>query len=145
MQTQYPNGLTHRSDPHLDMEGVPAMTEDNQWTWPLAGKASKRADRAPLMRNICYSLSAPLGAEDVPDGGATISEREGIALSLNVSSGGMLLMMGTCPTTPQVMRLSVPTPIDGVVTPTLAEVRWCRRLPFPATQDIYFVGVRFLF
>jgi hypothetical protein len=66
---------------------------------------------------------------------------------VNISSGGMLLLMDQVPTVEQVLKVYVPTPITLTDTPTLAEVRWTRKVPFSRTKesDSYFVGVKFLF
>jgi len=41
----------------------------------------------------------------------------------------------------------VPTPISVAETPTLAEVRWTRKLPFGRNNSAgpYFVGLKFMF
>jgi len=70
----------------------------------------------------------------------------GKALSVNISSGGMLILMEQAPALEQVMKVYVPTPITVAETPTLAEVRWTRRLPFgKANGGAYFVGLKFIF
>jgi hypothetical protein len=78
---------------------------------------------------------------------AEASAYNGKALSLNISSGGMLLVMDQAPSVEQVMKVYVPTPITAAETPTLAEVRWMRRLPFGKTNGngAYFVGLKFVF
>jgi len=75
------------------------------------------------------------------------SIHSGKALSLNISSGGMLVLMDQVPTIEQVMKVYVPTPISMAETPTLAEVRWIRKLPFgkPNGNGAYFVGLKFMF
>ena len=37
------------------------------------------------------------------------------------------------------------TPISVAETPTLAEVRWTRKLPFGKPNGAYFVGLKFMF
>ena len=74
------------------------------------------------------------------------SAHQGKALSVNISSGGMLILMEQAPAIEQVMKVYVPTPISVAETPTLAEVRWTRRLPFGKTNGgAYFVGLKFMF
>jgi c-di-GMP-binding flagellar brake protein YcgR len=75
------------------------------------------------------------------------SIHKGKALSLNISSGGMLILMEQVPAIEQVMKVYVPTPITATETPTLAEVRWVRRLPFGKSNGngAYFVGLKFMF
>ncbi|MGQ0694586.1 MAG: PilZ domain-containing protein [Nitrospiraceae bacterium] len=76
-----------------------------------------------------------------------MSPRSGKALSLNISSGGMLVLMDRDPMIEQVMKVCVPTPITGTETPTLAEVRWTRKLAFekPNGNEAYLVGLKFMF
>ena len=44
----------------------------------------------------------------------------------------------------QVLRVRVPTPVDNVGTPTLVEVRWSRKLPFPMARHLHLAGLKFL-
>jgi hypothetical protein len=55
--------------------------------------------------------------------------------------------MDQVPAIEQVMKVYVPTPISRAETPTLAEVRWTRKLPFGKHNGngAYFVGLRFIF
>jgi hypothetical protein len=71
----------------------------------------------------------------------------GKALSVNISSGGMLVLMEQAPAIEQVMKVHVPTPITVAGTPTLAEVRWTRKLPIGKSNGngVYFVGLKFIF
>ena len=72
---------------------------------------------------------------------------KGKALSVNVSSGGMLVLMDETPAIEQVMKVYVPTPLTAAETPTLAEVRWTRKLPVGRNNGVgpYFVGLKFIF
>jgi hypothetical protein len=76
-----------------------------------------------------------------------VTGHQGKALSVNISSGGMLLLMDQAPAIEQVLKVFVPTPITIAETPTLAEVRWTRRLPFGRNNGTgpYFVGLKFMF
>ncbi len=116
------------------------------WAWPISVKGSTRLDRMPLMRQVPYTLSLDLGQlgpgqEKEEDG--TV-EAGGTALTINVSAGGMLVIMNGAPSTQHVLKVRVPTPITGIETPTLAEVRWSRKLPFPAPHHLYLVGLKFI-
>ncbi|HEX2014469.1 MAG TPA: hypothetical protein VLA68_04505 [Nitrososphaera sp.] len=55
--------------------------------------------------------------------------------------------MEQAPGIEQVLKVYVPTPITLTETPTLAEVRWTRKVPFPRVKEneSYFVGLKFLF
>lgn len=111
-----------------------------EWEWPMTDSQKSHSERASLLRPILYEMTTP--AEN-----AEASTRNGKALSLNISSGGMLLVMDQAPAVEQVMKVYVPTPITAAETPTLAEVRWMKRLPFGKNNGNgpYFVGLKFVF
>jgi len=93
-------------------------------------------DRFPLMRPVHYELSEPVGEK-------TNGGHKGRGLTVNVNSGGMCLLMDHKPELQDVFRVHVPMPILTAQTPTLAEVRWVKALPFHQ-NGTYFVGVKFL-
>ena len=111
-----------------------------EWEWPMTDSQKSHNERAALLRPILYEMTTP-----VEDPGA--STYSGKALSLNISSGGMLVLMDQVPEIEQVMKVYVPTPITAAETPTLAEVRWTRKLPFGRNNGSgpYFVGLKFIF
>jgi len=111
-----------------------------EWEWPMTDSQKSHSERAALLRPILYEMTTPAEAP-------AASAHSGKALSLNISSGGMLVLMDQAPTIEQVMKVYVPTPISAAETPTLAEVRWTRRLPFGKTNGngTYFVGLKFMF
>ena len=111
-----------------------------EWGWPVTDSQKSHSERAALLRPILYEMTTSV--EDPAD-----SPHSGKALSLNISSGGMLILMDHGPVIKQVMKLHVPTPVSTAETPTLAEVCWTRRLPFGATNGnvAYFVGLKFMF
>ena len=115
------------------------MTQ-TEWEWPMTDSQKSHSERAALLRPILYEMTTP-----VEDPAALI--HSGKALSLNISSGGMLVLMDQVPAVEQVMKVYVPTPISMAETPTLAEVRWTRKLPFgkPSGNGAYFVGLKFMF
>lgn len=98
------------------------------------------SERAALLRPIPYEVTAPVE-------GRGFSVGEGKALSLNISSGGMLVLMEQAPEVEQVLKVFVPTPVTVAETPTLAEVRWIRRVPFGKSSGMgpYLVGLKFMF
>ncbi|MDF0643608.1 MAG: PilZ domain-containing protein [Nitrospira sp.] len=112
----------------------------NEWEWAITKDFQKHSERVALLRSIPYEITAPV--ED-PAGGT----RQGKALSLNISSGGMLVLMDQAPAIEQVLKVYVPTPTAAAETPTLAEVRWTRKLPFSRPNGFgpYFVGLKFMF
>jgi hypothetical protein len=111
-----------------------------EWEWPMTDSQKSHSERAALLRPIVYEMTTPVEA-------SAASSHSGKALSLNISSGGMLILMDQVPTIEQVMKVYVPTPVSAAETPTLAEVRWTRRLPFGTTNGnvAYFVGLKFMF
>ena len=115
-------------------------TARHGWEWPILSNHQKHSERVALLRPILYEMTVPVGNQPA-------QSSQGKALSVNISSGGMLLLMDQAPSIEQVLKVYVPTPITLTDTPTLAEVRWTRRMPFSRTKenDSYFVGVKFLF
>lgn len=111
-----------------------------EWEWPMTDSHESHSERAALLRPIPYEMTTPVH-------GPTPSDRVGKALSLNISNGGMLVLMDHAPGVEQVVKVYVPTPISRAETPTLAEVRWTRKLPFGKANanGSYFVGLKFMF
>lgn len=120
------------------MEG--AVVTQTEWEWPMKSSSENHSERAALLRPIPYEMTMPIEA-------LAGSTPIGRALSLNISSGGMLVLMDQAPQVEQVLKVYVPTPITMAETPTLAEVRWTRKLPFGRANgnDAYFVGLKFMF
>jgi hypothetical protein len=58
----------------------------------------------------------------------------------------MLVLMDQPPAIEQVMKIHVPTPIHMADIPTLAEVRWAKKIPFGKSngQGAFFVGLKFI-
>lgn len=121
----------------LTEEGDVTQTE---WEWPMRDSHESHRERAALLRPIQYEMSSPIEGQIEETG-------VGKALSLNISSGGMLVLMDKAPQIEQVLKVFVPTPITIADTPTLAEVRWTRKLPFGKMNGNgpYFVGLKFMF
>lgn len=120
-----------------------AMTskeEATQWEWSLTDSQKSHNERVALLRPIVYERTTSLESP-------TASTHAGKALSLNMSSGGMLVLMEQMPDLNQVLKVYMPTPLTVAETPTLTEVRWIRRVPLAqgAENGPYFVGLKFLF
>ena len=111
-----------------------------EWEWPIRDSQENHRERVALLRPISYELTKPVD-------GPVILACEGKALSLNISSGGMLVLMEQAPDVNQALKVSVPTPVTVAETPTLAEVRWARRVPFGKGpgDGPYLVGLKFMF
>jgi len=114
----------------------------NDRDWPITASNQKHNERVALLRQIPYEVTAPIEPEPV-----VVRHGLGRALSVNISSGGMLLLMEQAPAVEQVLKVHVPTPSSLAETPTLAEVRWTRKIPFgrPNGNGLYFVGLKFMF
>ncbi|MBK9308743.1 MAG: PilZ domain-containing protein [Nitrospira sp.] len=111
------------------------------WEWAIGDSHKNHNERVALLRPIPYEM---ISSEQ---GGNSCRAKGGRALSLNISSGGMLILMDQTPAIEQVLKIHVPTPVAIAETPTLAEVRWIRRLPFGKSNGnvMHFVGLRFMF
>lgn len=96
-----------------------------------------RGERVPVTGSCSYEMNEPL-AED-----STVIH-QGEALLMNISSGGMLLLMEHAPEVEQVLEVRLPTSIKVATTPTLVEARWRREIPIGSFGRRYLVGVRFL-
>jgi hypothetical protein len=110
------------------------------WEWPITDSQKSHNERAALLRPILYEMTTSVEAQST-------STHSGKALSLNISSGGMLVLMEQVPDVNQVLKVYVPTPLIVIETPTLAEVRWARRVPFCQGTNTgpYLVGLKFMF
>ena len=108
-----------------------------EWEWPMTDSQKSHSERAALLRPIPYEMTPPLE-------GSVASAQSGKALSLNISSGGMLVLMEQAPDVNQVLKVYVPTPVAVAETPTLAEVRWTRQVPFwnGTVAGPYLVGLK---
>lgn len=111
-----------------------------EWDWPMADCQESHDERVALLRPIPYEITVP--AQET-----VVSARQGKALSVNVSSGGMLLLMDQAPAVDQVLKVYVPISTSVAEIPTLAEVRWTRKLPFGKASEVgpFFVGLKFMF
>jgi hypothetical protein len=114
------------------------------WEWPIAASRQQHAERVALMRAIPYDVLHSMSTSPEQESPEEFVAHQGKGLSLNLSSGGMLLLMDHLPKVNQAMRVHVPTPVNKAKTPTLAEVRWTRKLPVETFPGMYFVGLKFV-
>jgi hypothetical protein len=110
-----------------------------EWDWAVTPTDDKHTDRFPMMREIEYEMIRE-GSDLFKD---NFVFRQGKALTIDISSGGMLLLMDQAPIVTEVLKVYVPTPINQARTPTLAEVAWTRPVPL-APDKLQFVGVKFV-
>jgi len=89
------------------------------------------------MRPVGCELSAALSEAE------TGRSLRGTALSINVSRGGMCLLVDWVPDIQDVLRVHIPLPTTLAKMPTLAEVCWKRPVPL-SSNGLYFVGLRFV-
>lgn len=117
------------------------------WPWTVGAPQERLNDRYPLMRRIHYSFSVVrenTQVDSIEKSIPTVEEKEGSALSLNLHSKGMLMIMDEKVEVSQVLKIGVPTPFTDIHTPTLAEIRWIKNTPFPHQSPTRFVGIKFL-
>jgi len=109
----------------------------NNWMpWNHFLESVSNKDRIPLMRVVRYERRASPSPE-------TMDQQEGIGLTVNVSSGGLCVLLEFAPEVGEILRLHMPMPVTEAHTPTLADVRWVQRLPFDGNQ-LAVVGLKFL-
>ena len=97
----------------------------------------RRSERVPLLRSCPYALSESL------DQGSMAIHR-GQAFCINISRGGMFLVMDQAPPLRQVFKVDAPQPDTQVYSPRTVEVRWTRQIPVDASEHMHLVGVQFM-
>lgn len=110
------------------------------WDWPTMPNQQKHTERVTMIRPVEYESTGPIDSDLFED---RFTSRTGKALTLNISSGGMLVVMDHAPDLLQLLKVHVPIPIHMTHIPTLVEVAWTR--PFPmGPHDLHFVGLKFV-
>ena len=94
--------------------------------------------RVPLIRHCPYEISK------FPVEGS-VELRKGLTLSLNISTGGMLLLMPWVPKEKQVLDVQAPSLTSEETRSGVVEVCWTREVPVGTDPGTYLVGVKFLF
>lgn len=112
------------------------------WLWVIKQHREEHSDRMPFMHTIAYGMIRA-GLWRAYEGG---NGTAGYALSLNIGPQGLLVLMDREPVIDQMMRISVPSPIREISIPTMANVRWIRRVPLICGKihPLFFVGLRFM-
>ena len=64
-------------------------------------------------------------------------------LTVNVSSGGLCLLVDWSPKAGEILRVHLPLSTVRATTPTVADVRWVRPLPFEGS-GLSMVGLKFI-
>ena len=70
---------------------------------------------------------------------------EGRALTINMSLGGLLLLLPQPVSDRQVFEINSPSAMDETRKTKLVEVRWTRPLPVTVHSTMHLAGVRLLF
>ena len=104
---------------------------------PIIANSQSHSDRIIFMRSISFEI--PSWPEN-----ERYEAQQGRALSLNVSSGGILLLIDIALDVQQILKIFVPSVLDLAQTPTLGEVRWTRPVPFHMTDRLFFAGLKFV-
>ena len=118
------------------------MASYDDWEWSVVPNPEKHSERVTMIRPIQYEMTSPIDPELFEEQLQFMSRR-GKALAINVSSGGMLLLMDHAPDLMQVLKVHVPMTIHLTQIPTLAEVAWTRPVPM-GPNDLHFVGLKFV-
>ena len=92
----------------------------------------------PSMQACPYELTNPEGSDKVK-----LSRGQGY--SINVSGGGMLLLLPQKVGKRQVFEVQVPSKAKKKERTKLVEVCWTQSIPVSARVKMYLVGTRFLF
>jgi hypothetical protein len=110
------------------------------WEWPIVPNQQKHSERITMIRPVQYEITSPTDPELFEE---QFTSHRGKALAINVSSGGMLLLMDHAPDVMQVLKVNVPMTVHLTQIPTLAEVAWTRPVPM-GPNDLHFVGLKFV-
>lgn len=94
--------------------------------------------RVPLIRPCPYDSSKFPGE-------GSMELCQGLTLSLNISAGGMLLLMPWAPMERQVFDVQAPSLTSEEIRTEIVEVCWTHEVPVGNDPSAYLVGVKFLF
>jgi c-di-GMP-binding flagellar brake protein YcgR len=98
----------------------------------------RRSERFPTILSCPYELTRVSGSD-------TVELSEGVTLALNISAGGMLLLMPQPLGERKVFEVHVHSPAKSEKTTKLVEVCWTREYSFGAGTKVHLVGVKSLF
>lgn len=96
------------------------------------------SDRVPSMRACPYELTKPTGSD-------AVKLSKGYGYSINMSVGGMLLLLPQKVGKRQVFEIQVPSEAKKKERTKLVEVCWTHSIPVSARVNMYLVGIRFVF
>jgi hemin uptake protein HemP len=108
------------------------------WKRLVISENQRQSERINLSRLVPYNVIAS-------DNQDVLIDHHGMAMLMNITSQGLLLIMEEAPETEKVMNVQMPTPADPITVPTLAEVRWVEKVQLEEGEDSYLVGLKFIF
>jgi hypothetical protein len=103
-----------------------------------APQERRDSHRIPVVRSCSYQFS-----RFPRDNSVELSE--GVTLCINMSAGGMLLLLRSVLSEGQVFEVNAPSIRTEESKTKLVETRWTRPLPVEMGVGFHLVGVRFLF
>lgn len=95
-------------------------------------------DRAPSMWACPYELTKL-------ESNAAVKSSQGCGYSINMSPGGMLILLPQKVGKRQVFEVQLPAGTKKKDRTKLVEVRWTQPIPVSARTNMYLVGTKFLF
>jgi len=120
--------MEHRPLHKVDPQSNPMAT---------APQNRRRPSRFPFLRFVTLGLGTPDGFD-----GQT---QKCHAAAINVSEGGLCLLVNQPLQESDIIRVDLPLADVSTTSATLAEVKWCKPLPWCHSESQhYFVGVQFL-
>jgi len=94
--------------------------------------------RVPSMRACPYELTKLEGSN-------AVKSSKGYGYSINMSPGGMLLLLPQKVGKRQVFEVQLPSELEKQERTKLVEVRWTQSISVSPRVNMYLVGARFLF
>jgi len=111
------------------------MTLDPSWS-PERRHVMHRT-RLPVLRSVAYACGL------MAVGGRDMSQQSGSAMTVNMSAGGMCILMDWAPEIREVLSVRVDQPLPIERLPPYAEVRWIKAIPLRG-YALCFVGLKIL-
>lgn len=100
-----------------------------------AARLRKRDTRVAVIERCAFAVGRVVGEH-------IVAVRDGVALILNASSGGMLLCLSHAPARGELLTLSMPRGLASDECLRQADVRWTRAVVPTGRRKIYLAGVR---
>jgi hypothetical protein len=136
MTTPHRRLMTAAAQPDTGEIMALMFPQENRDITDAAPQDRRRPNRLPFLRFITYGLTAPGDPE---------SRYRARAAAINVSDGGLCLLLKEPISEADILRVDLPLADVATTSSTLAEVKWLKAVPW-STQEApeYFVGVQFL-